>query len=849
MAEIKIVSNPYENTISYEKLSDRREGWKDIASDPDYRGRLISSYYTTGFFPFKVSEVLDELVEEYGEGDTSLKIVFEGSDDEFESLEAACACEPLGNKVTLTRSARYLVNARDVIRDVVDMFGELDPLIRDSTEDKQIARQDLDKISEASSNIVPICVLGNYSSGKSTFINALIGAEYLPSAAKPLTSKAYRITRKLQRNGASIKFKLDGSRPVELDFYRSEFSQSGLTKGEPLLDEIEAKLSECKTDSLTERVNRTISVINDFEKDSEVRRISDMVEVEVPFSDQGLLGDSTNNYVIFDTPGSNSASQKNHMEVLKKALEGMSNGIPVFVSVYDQLDSDDADELSEQIKRIEGLDSRFTMIVVSKADQAGLPEGGFENEDVEGLKQQAVVRRLYSNGLYFVSSLMGLGSKNGEEFLDANLRRHFVQQHSAYSDSTDEFYTRLYEYNVMPRQMKDDAVRASEELGNPVFANSGLFCVEYEIENFSNRYAAYNKCRQMEQALETAYNRAVNDTDAEILEGERTRDTLGEKLDEDTRRLVENIVAEGRRQRGNAERGYPSHMEKPIAGLRSHRTREELSEIESRIREAQQQEFNLGGEKEDVTEAWDSLIRGLKRNAHSILQNMDASSLSTARDDMVRGVASIAKEIGEVNEVWSDAKQATVEKLLQDANEKVSAQIDGARTELDQSSRQYWEAQSSVIKDDLSEIIAGASVLPEQTRRRLSEQIVSFSPIEFESTVTFSRDDFELRPFDLVNKGRLARAYNQAVNDAVTAMADTIRTTHTAAFMNWADALEAMIMGNITELSPALHQQAELISAHNQRIRSLRERQAKLQSLVSQVKDKIAWKSPSQPEG
>lgn len=849
MAEIKIVSNPYENTISYEKLSDRSGGWKDIASDPDYRGRLISSYYTTGFFPFKVSEILDELVEEYGEEDASLKVVFEGSDDEFESLEAACSCEPLGNKVTLTRSSRYLSNARDVIRDVVDMFGELDPLIRDSTEDKQIARQDLDKISEASSNIVPICVLGNYSSGKSTFINALIGAEYLPSAAKPLTSKAYRITRKLQRNGASIKFKLDGSRPVELDFYKSEFSQSGLTKGEPLLDEIEAKLSECKTGGLTERVNRTISVINDFEKGSEVRRISDMVEVEVPFSDQGLLGDSTNNYVIFDTPGSNSASQKNHMEVLRKALEGMSNGIPVFVSVYDQLDSDDADEFSEQIKRIEGLDSRFTMIVVSKADQAGLPEGGFETEDVEGLKQQAVVRRLYSNGLYFVSSLMGLGSKNGEEFLDANLRRHFVQQHSAYSDSTDEFYTRLYEYNVMPRQMKDDAVRASEYLGNPVFANSGLFCVEYEIENFSNRYAAYNKCRQMEQVLEVAYNRAVNDTDAEILEGERTRDTLGEKLDEDTRRLVEEIVAEGKRQRGNAERGYPSHMEKPIASLRSHKTREELSEIESRIREAQQQEFNLSGEKEDVTEAWDGLVRGLKRNAHSILQNMDASSLSTARDDMVRGVASIAKEIGEVNEVWSDAKQATVDKLLQNANEKVTAQIDAARTELDQSSRQYWEAQSSAIKDDLSEIIAGASVLPNQTRRRLSEQIVSFSPIEFESTVTFSRDDFELRPFDLVNKGRLARAYNQAVNDAVTAMADAIRTTHTVAFMNWADALEAMIMGNITELSPALHQQAELISAHNQRIRSLRERQAKLQSLVSQVKDKIAWKSPNQPEG
>ena len=63
------------------------------------------------------------------------------------------------------------------------------------------------------------------------------------------------------------------------------------------------------------------------------------------------------------------------MEVLKKALEGMSNGIPVFVSVPDQLDSDDADELSGKNREDVGLDSRFTMIAGEQGGPSRAAEG------------------------------------------------------------------------------------------------------------------------------------------------------------------------------------------------------------------------------------------------------------------------------------------------------------------------------------------------------------------------------------------------------------------------------------------------------------------------------------------
>ena len=47
--------------------------------------------------------------------------------------------------------------------------------------------------SKFSEGVIPICVFGNYSAGKSTFINALIGREVLPSGGDPVTAKIYKI--------------------------------------------------------------------------------------------------------------------------------------------------------------------------------------------------------------------------------------------------------------------------------------------------------------------------------------------------------------------------------------------------------------------------------------------------------------------------------------------------------------------------------------------------------------------------------------------------------------------------------------------------------------------------------
>ena len=50
-------------------------------------------------------------------------------------------------------------------------------------------KRGLNKVSQALDDVIPLCVFGNYSAGKSTFINALIGVELLPSGGDPVTAK------------------------------------------------------------------------------------------------------------------------------------------------------------------------------------------------------------------------------------------------------------------------------------------------------------------------------------------------------------------------------------------------------------------------------------------------------------------------------------------------------------------------------------------------------------------------------------------------------------------------------------------------------------------------------------
>lgn len=129
--------------------------------------------------PHERKQIVDVIVSEYCAGSEKVEIVFEGTEDEYNELSAICSQENYLDKISLSKSSRYLENARDILPDVIDVFKELSPLVTETVADREKIKRELEKFSDASNDVIPICVIGNYSSGKSTFINALIDPVFL----------------------------------------------------------------------------------------------------------------------------------------------------------------------------------------------------------------------------------------------------------------------------------------------------------------------------------------------------------------------------------------------------------------------------------------------------------------------------------------------------------------------------------------------------------------------------------------------------------------------------------------------------------------------------------------------
>lgn len=125
-------------------------------------------------------------MDEYGHEGETTEIVFEGPDDEWTELSNVCAAPGIENRIKLTRGERALANARDILPYVKDEFDSVYPIIASYADSHEEIYELLKMFRAASSDDVPVCVVGNYSSGKSTFINALLGIELLPSGESRL---------------------------------------------------------------------------------------------------------------------------------------------------------------------------------------------------------------------------------------------------------------------------------------------------------------------------------------------------------------------------------------------------------------------------------------------------------------------------------------------------------------------------------------------------------------------------------------------------------------------------------------------------------------------------------------
>lgn len=867
--KIKIVSNPYENdpnetNISYFKLSPETNNWININDLNDYDGKLVEKEYAKTFFPFIVKDIVDSVYKDFYTADHTVDLYFEGTRDEYDDLSAICNSGEY-NGIQLMPLERNLNNAREIIPEIKDLIPDIEELLPKIEEtyrqlNELIENDDLKdvgnnienelgKVNDVIKKEIPICVVGTVSSGKSTLINALVGREILPSSDEPNTAKVFQISSSKNSETAIIKYRINNSTEKLI------FDGKPLTEDESLGDvynAIASKINKDKTTDIYHCICKSIEILNNYEKEHSDVIIEDLVEVIVPFG-SGLLGNSQYDYVIFDTPGSNNASNERHIQVLEKAMADRTNGIPVFVSNKKSLNIKDAKNLIERINGIGELDDRFTMLVVNQADDARLPESGYTEADENEILDQAVPRALRRREMFFVSSIMALGSKIKGDFFDSQYGSVYDERIKNFSEPNSKNYKQLYKYNILPAQIKQKSFIDINQCDNLIFANSGLFTLEKEIETFSEKYSAYNKCWQSKKHLDEAISfskKAIKKAESSC---EAKKQKLEEKFESDKEAIEENLDGRKESECSEALEKYTATIEKTYSASV---VKLSINELESRFNDLCEKEFALReliSRRSKFEELKGKKKKAQQENWVNVKQERKPASIIKLMKDNSNDNKEIKKEKDDLRKLESECKRGAREKLIAEKEKECNKAIINAKERIEQSSVDYWEKTSEKIKTSLSDVVTGSEELNEEKRNELSRIILDYNQIRFDEIEIkkFNRDgifnrfnlfNIHFGKMDTPNYEELSKEFDKLFEERVKEYKNSIYSSFTEEFDEWLESLMNHVKEKMVEYNSSLYEQFNVIERINENIGSLLNINSLLGENSAKIKEFMSFK-------
>lgn len=845
MARIKISSNPYIQQVSFFTW---RDGWQSINTENSPNGNLVKKEYAKGFFPFKAYDIVQTVIREYQSAEEPIELVFEGSSDEFNELQDICALDIIKDNVTLFRSETTLANARDILPSIANIFQELRPII-DTTNCSNEVRTNIKKFFEVASDIVPICVMGNYSAGKSTFINALIGCELLPSGDQPVTAKIYQISQSHQQDYGSIRLTING-----LDV-ALHFNESGLIQendySNPLYGSILAATSHARQNGLVAHMNATLEAINDMAT-SEQFAMADLIAVEAPFCRTDSWSQS-GRFVIFDTPGSNSASSTDHLRVLREAMKGFSNGLPIYVTEHSTLDSTDNAKLYDEIRNIEAMDERFAMVIINKADSANLPKEGFSQNDVNKILGSAVARNLYSYGIFFMSSIIALGAKNNGDFLNDFYAEMYEDQVRKFEDPGSRFYKTLYQYDILPKQIKNRAVLNSKNAEQLVLANSGLLCLEDEIELFATRHSAYNKCLQAKQLMQSIVDTVIEETERIKQRREESRDRRTNDLERDKAALVLTMKNAGNAVNEQAIQNFSLYLDEGLKPNEWFTNVGTLNESTQAIAAAKRELLDYEKHQNEAEDAFESIVGNLTKRVSNLLKNPNLDALHSIAQGITDDTANALSKGQLLRDTSKNADIATSDEVLSITREQYRQTFTQMIDALDQQSQDYWSDKAEKARNTVYEIATESSALSDAERASLGKVIIDFPPLAFSDDVDriFDKNrlkldvrfwDFVIISSDKLNLKKVAQNYNKGITEGFEKARDAFSKMHTQGFSNWLSNLLIAVENDITEFSPTLHNYVETIQDDTDMINDLERKLELLRNGMMDVSRLIDWR-------
>lgn len=795
MSTIKIEYNPYKQIISYKFLS--RAGWIPVTK----KSKLTVDKYQRATLQSVVEDITEIIVHDYAtDNDRSVRILFCGTDEDYADLKESIENSPKRikseAKIILERDqTAHYCSASTAAKDITNIFEDLKQRLLEQN-DEEINRILL-QYGDASSNTIPICVIGGFSHGKSMFINALIGEDILPTAAQPETALVFKITSSARYRvsftckGQDLCFEIvdtDGTPIVRLIRGNEDIG--------PCADWIR-RLTGISGNSKVDIMREVLAQLNKSDD-------TGLICVEIPFRHSTLPTDIR--FEIYDTPGSGSHSYEKHFETLKESLSERTNGLPILITTLRDLDSAAEKDVFDSLEKTgKSLDRENLMILMNQADNitAEALSDYFTSQGNSLTLQQS------RSCIIPLSSLMALGCKRSGNMDNWKDNENYSLFEVKFSNPEKQYYRSLPQYSILPQSRKDSILAKVEEAETAfkkdtknddarrelIAQNSSIRAVESEIAYYAQRRADYNKCKSaagyLDQAIEAINKKLqpklqdIKDKEEEI-EKERDDfrnnliDQLTKKADEVSKIARESSAKELARQDGD-------EMEKLLSKTLGDDT------FWPKL-------FGGNGEISD-------LYRRHKNDKdYSVLQSKINARFRKDAEEYYDSFESICKE--------------------------------------------YWEKQAELLKSSLIQVVNGNKDISSEERNRLSDCILSVpwepNPPAFDirKKEVVSRRKFYLRKSEKINMEKCRKEFKKSFENDCHDVAKQYLKHYTEEFLSLKQKLIEDVTYQLDDFNPELgiltrklKQTEKEVHALQNEINLFAEKQQKIYAILSRQEE------------
>lgn len=410
-------------------------------------------------------------------------------------------------------------------------------------------KQSLDK------NEVNLCLVGTYSAGKSTFINAIIGKRILPESINSETAKMFKIKNNDTPKVSFYVHSRAGEKGDNIQIVWNEaLGQFEIMRGIGKLDEnIRTTLTrEASTfadlglkqhDQLC-RLLKKLNDIPNHEQADGSGYINGVIEVEYPIPLCHNI-----NFTFFDTPGTDSNSNE-HLLILKEALQKQTNSVLIVIYEPTKMEGTGNSILYKLINGFRddsandsnvSIDLARSFHVINQADTKS-------SKDLKLLRNKKVAvtlkeeDKIYNEEpmeidlsqerLFFVSSKAAYISKAILGNIDLEDERTWLANHKQeinneptkdpFTDKAKDIssdnglfykYDKLanadFETKHLIQECEEKANACDDSLDGviqKIYINSGMYAIEQEIVKYAQKYALAVKAKGLYDGIKGLVN-------------------------------------------------------------------------------------------------------------------------------------------------------------------------------------------------------------------------------------------------------------------------------------------------------------------------------------------------------